>query len=1267
MKTNSCTSHFLPNLVLTTALVLIAGSGSTARAADRFKADNTSNLNLPASWVGGVVPGAADVAVWNNTVTGPNTVALGANLTWAGIRITDPGGPVTVSSGSTLTNGSSGIDMTAATQNLTLNAGVTLGSGTPTSGHGYWQVASGRTLTLAAAPARLQGANNSTVGGLLTVGTTGTVVFGSGTVPLLIDGGNNPYVTYGLNDWAALSGGTVIPATYTAAISSLTAGVINDVQGSFSTGTAVDMSAIRFNDSTARTLTLTGTGTWTVRGILVTANSGGGAILGSSAFVRPNRVATAGATFSIFQHSAADFTIGCIIPNGSSSTPVSVAKGGAGKLILTGANAYTGQTFIHQGILQLGNGGTSGSIGSTQPVWNNGTLAFQRSDSFTFANLITGPGGVSQLGTGLTTLTAANTYTGPTVVHAGSLSVPTSHLGGGSFATGDGGDLRVRLVGVGTTLTASSATFGVTGASSFTMDHNSLGHLTTPGMLVSGSVTLNANVTVNIANGPTTAGTSVLFKYTGTRSGPGSFVPGSLPTLGGSFSVTLVDDTVNKEVRLEIVPLAADLAWNTGDGTWDTATANWLPVGGGSPTVYSEGDTVNFTDAAPGTSPITVTLDAARSPGGVTITNHTKDYVLNGAAIGGSGGLTKNGTGRATLLNNNSFSGPVTVNGGILQLGNGGTTGDIGTSSAVVHGQLLYHRSDSFTLANALSGSGTLAKLGAGTLSIATSPAHTGGTVIGDGGITLSTVGAGLSSGAVTLTNNALLTLYRGNTTDDGSTAVFASPVHIPAGGTGRIWNSPRGTFTGALTGGGTLNFRVNYVRGDVAANWSAFTGQINVTTRTGSDEFRVANGGATASGWPNARLHLGPGVLMHQVVNPPTGTGTQTIQPIGELAGVATATLGGNPVSGRFVNWQVGSLNTDAEFAGVIADGVGAARITKVGDGIWTLSGASTYTGETTITAGSLRVNGSLGNTPVTVNGGSLSGTGSLSGPVIVNAAGTLAPGAGGPGTLTINNNLTLGGTLALEVNKAGLTLTSDLVTGIATLTCGGAVTISATGDPLAAGDEFTVLSAATFSGAFTGITPAPGAGLAWDSNKLATEGKLLVHANPVANPDTAAAVHGTTNTIALAKLLANDTGESGETLTITAVTSPTPGGGTATLGVGGITYIAPTSGATDTISYTLSDGRGGTSTGTVNVILTSTNAPSLNVVAGPALVDNQFQVTFAGIPGYTYTIEDSTVSVTGPWSFLTNLTAGSNGLFQLIVTNDPPATLRFFRTTAP
>jgi autotransporter-associated beta strand protein len=104
---------------------------------------------------------------------------------------------------------------------------------------------------------------------------------------------------------------------------------------------------------------------------------------------------------------------------------------GSGAFILTGNNTYTAQTVTDAStLLQIGNGGTAGTLG-TGTVANSGILRFNRSDALTVANILTGTGQFQQAGTGTTTFSGANTYTGPTTISSGGLQIG----GGGSAGT----------------------------------------------------------------------------------------------------------------------------------------------------------------------------------------------------------------------------------------------------------------------------------------------------------------------------------------------------------------------------------------------------------------------------------------------------------------------------------------------------------------------------------------------------------------------------------------------------------------------------------------------------------------------------------------------------------------------------------------------------------------------------------------------------------------------------------------------------------------
>ena len=124
------------------ALLALAGltAGLTAQGAIIPKADNNSALDLGASWTGGTAPGTGDIASWDNTVVvNTNNDVLGAALSWSGIQIANPAGPITIpADGNTLTVGTSGINLSQASKSLTLSNTIAITSPQ------HWQVGNGR-------------------------------------------------------------------------------------------------------------------------------------------------------------------------------------------------------------------------------------------------------------------------------------------------------------------------------------------------------------------------------------------------------------------------------------------------------------------------------------------------------------------------------------------------------------------------------------------------------------------------------------------------------------------------------------------------------------------------------------------------------------------------------------------------------------------------------------------------------------------------------------------------------------------------------------------------------------------------------------------------------------------------------------------------------------------------------------------------------------------------------------------------------------------
>jgi autotransporter-associated beta strand protein len=187
----------------------------------------------------------------------------------------------------------------------------------------------------------------------------------------------------------------------------------------------------------------------------------------------------------------------------------------------------------------------------------------------------------------------------------------------------------------------------------------------------------------------------------------------------------------------------------------------------------------------------------------------------------------------------------------------------------------------------------------------------------------------------------------------------------------------------------------------------------------------------------------------------------------IGSVAGASGQVLLGTK---QFV---VGGSNASTTFGGIISDTGGAGSIVKAGSGIWTLTGANTYGGGTTVTAGTLQLGtgGSLASTgALTVNGGTFDLNGN------VQTVGALS-GSGGAITL---------GSGTLTTNSASSTTLASTIMGTGALVKQGAGTLTLTGNSSYSGGT-TVLGGlvnlATAGNFGTGPITLNGGGLQWAS----------------------------------------------------------------------------------------------------------------------------------------------------------------------------------------
>lgn len=369
------------------------------------------------------------------------------------------------------------------------------------------------------------------------------------------------------------------------------------------------------------------------------------------------------------------------------------------------------------------------------------------------------------------------------------------------------------------------------------------------------------------------------------------------------------------------------------------------------------------------------------------------------------------------------------------------TNGSVTVISTVQSGSIIVsNTTTSYTLSGGnITGGSSLFKYGTGLLTVSSSNSFSGGTVINGGTIIFTNDVAnvsGLGSGAITL-NDGTLTMF-----DSAATANNAAwNLIVPASASGNLNADSRCNLSGSLTGGGTFNFNVTGTQTALLGDWSAFSGKINVT---GGGEFRVLN----FSGYPNAAINFSNNVTADfQGAVDPNGT---TLA-IGELSGISSSKLlGGFATNGEVLTWNIGGLNTDATFAGQIAEQNTNAitAINKTGTGTWTLTGSNTFSGGMTVSEGTLQVNNTNGSATGTnqvfvATSATLSGSGIIGGLTAFDDGAILAPG-NGVGTLTINNELDLSD---LTVLQFGLGTNSDKVVVSGNLVLGGQLNITNTG----------------------------------------------------------------------------------------------------------------------------------------------------------------------------------------------------------------------------
>jgi autotransporter-associated beta strand protein len=455
---------------------------------------------------------------------------------------------------------------------------------------------------------------------------------------------------------------------------------------------------------------------------------------------------------------------------------LSLIKTGTGTATLAGANGYSGQTTISAGTLQIGSGGTTGSIDNTTGVSNAGALIYNRSDSHTVAYNISGTGTLTKQGAGVLTLAGNNDYTGQTTISAGTLRLATTTAVQNSS-----------LVSVGANTLQIATAAGITSSGNVSMNAGTIAlnqPSPAPGLTHAFGELAFAHNTQNFTSSNVTDGNATLTFTTGTvRSGSGgtstlnptglnlvlgSFAGGntgnSTLALGGTSVGNRIDGDITNGLRNGI----------TGQSLTKSNTSTWTLSG-----------TNTYTGATTVTGGLLMTTKAAAIPG----INTAARVVFNGGTIGARvGGSGWTNTEVDTLLTNATK-----------------TSGALGLDTT--HGDLTQWTA--FTTTNLGSTLG-LTKLGANTLTLNLANTYTGPTVISGGTLALgannalpatavsignATLNAATFSdtvGTLSVTGNAVINL--------GTGATLAFATGSPA------WTGTL-TLTGTFVSGSSLRF----------------------------------------------------------------------------------------------------------------------------------------------------------------------------------------------------------------------------------------------------------------------------------------------------------------------------------------------------------------------------------------------------------------------------------------------------------------------------
>ncbi|WP_050028109.1 autotransporter-associated beta strand repeat-containing protein [Verrucomicrobium sp. BvORR034] len=917
-------------------------------------------------------------AVISSVISGSSITKAGAGkLTLSGTNtftsLTVTGGLVEFTTEGSAAGGQLGKVPTSAAAgvgNITLNGGgISFASGIQIQLSANRGIAIGNNggtiLNNTAATNFVNGAITNVAGevGTLTINGSGTLAF------------SNNSSTY--SGGTVISGGVVVVPTVS---SVLTGGVITS--GPFGTGT------ITFNGGQMRP---TSGGSITLHNAIVfNANtifaSGGGSnaltFAGTVLLTGTRTITNSSAGAVIFTNTISDGGLG-----------YGFTKSGSGTVTFSGANTYSGTTSVTAGTLSAGavnafsassavtltnvagailnlagfnqtiaslSGG--GALGGNVTL-GSATLATGGNNTSTiYAGIISGTGGLTKVGTGTMTLAAANTYTGPTVVQGGGLtlnfSASTAPVSNIIAATSALTLNAASLTLTGKASTANTQTFNglslTEGSSTITLTANATAN---PLLLTLGSITRSATATVNFAlpAGTQDATNGVLTTSTNTNR-----------ILGGWATVNGTDyATVNASGN--IVAYTPDALVDRLGGVISSLAGSNVKIvdGGASGNITLTGGVSGVFDintlaqsATGGTATIAPgTTDILRfgASGGILLASGASSLVIGTTAGDGrltAGGAT-NAAGELIISNFNAASGSsITINSLIIDNGTGAVSLiKTGTGTLILNGTSNTYSGKTYIQGGILTAAadGSLGLLPGSTQ--ADNITLNGGTLRWGAAFTLNAArGVTLGAAGGTLDTQAFNTTYSG---------VIAGSGPLTKSGTGALTLTGNNTYTGITT---------------VSANALLVVGS---NTALGSN---TAGTVVAASGVNSGILRLQNGVTV-------TGE-SLSIGGTSQVAGGAQSNRGSLQVeAGATGTWTGNILLTDHArvgtqdngiliISGVIDDGASTYRLQISGDADFAhrltsytmLSGANTYNGTTELIRGTLKLGATNTLTTTTV-----------------------------------------------------------------------------------------------------------------------------------------------------------------------------------------------------------------------------------------------------------------------------------------------------------